>query len=113
MGRSVPLVGTDRPGPAGKGRISGGRAPSLDAQQPMNSFTTSNHLNLRTVYRLESQSADQRSRARVRPAAVERGKRLAAQADYPSAAEIEQMTKQIILAILAASRGEAPPKPAD
>lgn len=79
----------------------------------MNSLTTSNHLNLRTVYQFDPHPPDRAGRGRARPGVVQKGKRLAARGDYPSAAEIEQMTRQIILAILAASRGAAPEKPAD
>jgi hypothetical protein len=118
MGRSVPLVGIDRPGQPGSAvpRCPSGAAriwrPGTTPTKSMKSFTTSNYLNLRTVYRFNSHPPDPPGNG-VRPGEVRRGKALAGRADYPSPAEIEQLTQQIVLAILAASRGAAPRNPAD
>jgi hypothetical protein len=79
---------------------------------PMKSFTTSSHLNLRTLQKFDASSSG-RSAQGVRPSVVRRAKRLLARTDYPTRAEIEYLTQQVITAILAASRGTGPENPAD
>jgi len=79
----------------------------------MNSLTTSNHLNLRAALLFDPGPPDSSPQAGVRPDVVNRGRELARRADYPTPAEVEELTRQIIQAIIAASRGAAPGNRAD
>lgn len=75
----------------------------------MISSTSSSHINVRTVFWFDFREPGLAPLA-VRLEAVEQAKLSAADSDYPSAAMIKDLTRQIVAAILAA-RDPEPRKP--